>query len=348
MSSLLIKNVRPMGKDVVDVLVEAGTIRKLEPAITPLHEDTVVLEGNNQLLLPGLVNAHAHVDKTLLGLPWHKHQVPGSRIRDFVDFEREFRKDKNLSAETQSAKQVEASVASGITHIRSHVDIDTEAGLKHFEGVLATKEKYQDQLTMQLVAFPQSGTLVRPGTVDLLEEALKLGAECIGGLDPSTVDRDPVKHLDTIFALAERYGVELDIHLHEPAELGAFSVELIIERTKALGLQNNVTISHCFCLGQIDDGYLNRLMDDLIANSVTIMSLGSGGSAFPPLKKLYEAGVRLCTGTDGVRDTWGPYNGVDMLERVKLLGYRSNLRKDEDIEMLLDIATYGGCQSHEG
>jgi cytosine/adenosine deaminase-related metal-dependent hydrolase len=58
---------------------------------------------------------------------------------------------------------------------------------------------------------------------------------------------------------------------------------------------------------------------------------------------LYEAGVRLCTGTDGVRDTWGPYNGVDLLERVKLLGYRSGFRRDADLEMLLHIATHGGA-----
>ncbi|MCB0065376.1 MAG: amidohydrolase family protein, partial [Caldilineaceae bacterium] len=62
-----------------------------------------------------------------------------------------------------------------------------------------------------------------------------------------------------------------------------------------------------------------------------------------PLKRLYEAGVRLCTGTDGVRDTWGPYNGVDLLERVKLLGYRSGFRRDADLELLLEIATRGGA-----
>ncbi len=143
--------------------------------------------------------------------------------------------------------------------------------------------------------------------------------------------------------LADRYGVEVDIHLHEPGALGAFAVELIAERTRAFGLQGRVTISHVFCLGMIDDDYLLRLMDLLLENRITIMSLGSGRSAFPPLKRLHEAGIQLCTGTDGVRDTWGPYNGVDMLERVKLLGYRSGYRRDEEIEMLLTIATTCGA-----
>lgn len=337
--SLLIKNLRPWGKQSVDMLIENGFIKKLEPNLSASSSAVEVLDAEHQLALPSLVNAHAHIDKNLLGLPWHKNQVAGPRIKDFVDFERSYRKTNAISVEAQSAKEVEASLKLGTTHIRTHVDIDTEAGLSNFEGVMKTKERYKDLMTLQSVAFPQSGMLIRKGTTELLEEALKQGADVMGGLDPSVIDRDPSKHLDIIFELAERYKVELDIHLHEPSELGAFSVELIIERTKALSMQNKVTISHCFCLGQITESYLDTLIEQLLENKISIMTLGSGGTKFPPIKKLYQAGVQLCTGTDGIRDTWSPYNNTDILERVKLLGYRSNYRKDEDIEMLLDIAT---------
>ncbi len=342
--SLLIKNVRPWGKDSVDILIEDGFIARLEPNIQISNTPDSTIDAKNQLALPGLINAHAHLDKNLLGLPWHKNQVPGPRIRDFVDFERKFRQQNQISAETQSAKQIEASIKLGITHIRTHIDIDTEAGLKHFEGVMANKERYKHQMKLQTVAFPQSGMLIRPGTVELLEEAVKQGADCIGGLDPSIIDRDPVTHLDTIFDIADRHQVELDIHLHEPGELGAFSVELIIERCKTLSLQGKVTISHCFCLGQIDEGHLNSLIDGLLENQIAVMSLGSGTGNFPPLKKLYEAGVTLCSGTDGIRDTWGPHNSPDMLNRVQMLAYRSGFRKDEDIEMLLDIVTHSSAK----
>lgn len=342
-STLLIKQVRPFGGPTIDILVENGRIAKMEPYIEVGNEATII-NGQNQLALPGLVNAHAHIDKNMLGWPWHKNQVPGRRIRDYVDNERKVRRDMGLSAQVQSEREVRQSLALGTTHIRTHVDIDTEAGLAHFEGVVATQNKYRDALTMQTVAFPQSGMLIRPGTVELLEEAVKMGADAIGGLDPSTVDRDPVKHLDIVFDIAQRYGVEADIHLHEPGTLGAFAVELIAERTKALGMQGKVTISHVFCLGQIEPSYLNQLIDLILENEITIMSLGSGNRLFPPLKQLDDAGVKLCTGTDGVRDTWGPFNQIDLLERIKLLGYRLNFRKDEQVEMLLDIATHGGAQ----
>lgn len=343
MATLLLKNVRPMGKDTIDVLVDAGKIRQMQPNITA-PAATPILDGHNHLLLPGLVNAHAHIDKNLFGLSWMPNQVPEPRrIVDYVNNERHIRKELNLSTEVQAAHEIRKSIACGTTHIRTHVDIDTEAGLKHFEGVLAAKDTFKDEVTLQTVAFPQSGMLIRRGTVELLEEAVKMGADCIGGLDPSTVDRDPVKHLDTVFDIANRYGVEVDIHLHEPGMLGAFAVELIAERTAALGLQGKVTISHVFCLGMVDDVYLDKLIQLLLDNQITIMSLASGQSNFPPLKKLAEAGVALCTGTDGVRDTWGIYNSVDMLDRVRLLGYRSGLRKDDDVAWLLDIALYGGA-----
>ncbi|MEM7118696.1 MAG: amidohydrolase family protein [Chloroflexota bacterium] len=342
--TLLIKQVRPFGSTAVDILVKNGRIAKMEAGIEFSEAATAVINGHNQLALPGLVNAHAHIDKNMLGWPWHKNQVPGRRIRDYVDNERQVRHDLGLSAQVQSEREVRESLVLGTTHIRTHVDIDTEAGLAHFEGVLATRSKYREAMTMQTVAFPQSGMLIRLGTVELLEEAIKMGADAIGGLDPSTVDRDPVKHLDIVFDIAVRHGVEVDVHLHEPGTLGAFAVELIAERTKTLGLQGKVTISHVFCLGQIEPSYLNQLIDLILENEITIMSLGSGNRPFPPLKQLYDAGVKLCTGTDGVRDTWGPFNQIDLLERIKLLGYRLNFRKDEQVEMLLDIATHGGAK----
>ena len=119
--------------------------------------------------------------------------------------------------------------------MRSHTDIDPEVGLRGVEVIRAAAEQLEGLITVEQVAFPQSGLLINPGTAELLEEALRSGVETIGGLDPAGVDGDPVGHLDVLFGLAERHGAGIDIHLHDAGALGAWELGLIAERTKASG-----------------------------------------------------------------------------------------------------------------
>lgn len=340
---LLIKNVRALGGDACDVQIHDGAITAIGPNLMASSNATVI-DGGDRLLFPGFVDAHTHMDKTLLGLGWYRNEV-GPLLTDKIENERRLRRERAIDSHQQSTRHARLAIATGTTHIRTFVDIDTEVELRGFEGVMQTRDDFRDALDIQVVAFPQSGMLIRPGTVELMETALVNGATVVGGLDPSAIDRDPAKHLDVIFGLAEKYDVDVDIHLHEPGDLGAFSVELIAERTKALSWQGRVVISHAICLGGVDEAYLGRLIDLLLENDITIMSHGpSGLRPVPSVKRLYEAGVRMCTGNDGIRDAWGPLNMPDMLLRTFLVAYRNNLRRDDEIEMVLDIATYGGAR----
>lgn len=342
-SELLVRNVKPMRGAPIDLLVTDGRIADMGSGLTAMPGATEI-EGAGRLIFPGFVDAHTHMDKTLIGLDWYRNEV-GPSLIDKIENERALRRERGIDSYEQSTRQARISIATGTTHIRTFVDIDTEVKLGGFDGVMRTREDFKDALDIQIVAFPQSGMLVRPGTVELMEEALRNGAEVVGGLDPSSVDRDPVEHLDVIFGLAEKYDVDVDIHLHEPGDLGAFSVELIADRTKALGMQGRVVISHAICLGGIEDAYLDRLTELLIENDIAIMSHApSGVRPFPPIKRLREAGVRFCSGNDGIRDAWGPLNMPDMLLRTFIIAYRSNFRRDDEIEMVLDIVTYGGAR----
>jgi len=342
-NSFILKNVRPMEEQPTDVLVRDGIIQQNAADIKVDDDSLPTYDGHGQILLPGLVNAHAHLDDNLLGVPWPRNEVPASGIEDMIHYSREVWKQLGLSSRVQSIRQVRASLAAGITHIRSHVHIQPDFGMAHVEGALKTREDYQGLIDIQLVAFPQLGVISDPVTLKMMEEALNLGFECIGGIDPSMRNRDPVGPLNAIFGMAERFGKEVDIHLHEPDNLGAFSVELIAERTRALGMQGRVTISHAFCLGMVDDAYLEKLIALLVQNRITIQSAGAGGTPLPPIKKLVEAGVTVCLGTDGVRDIWSGFNTVDMLDRIKMLAYRLRYKRDDEIEMLLNLATNVGA-----
>ena len=340
-NNLLLRNVRPMAQAAVDVLIRAGRIVELGPQLSAPDLESV--DGQNAILLPGLIEAHTHLDKSLLGLPWYRNEV-GPRLIDKIENERRVKHELGIEPQRQSERQSILSVSKGSTHIRSHVDVDTQDGLKGVEGVMATRDKLKDLIDIELVAFPQSGMLIRPGTVELMDQALQNGVDVVGGIDPAGMDRDPKGHIDTIFRLAEKHGKPVDIHLHEVGELGAFSMELIIDRTQALGMQNNVTVSHAFCLGMNDKTYVAQLIEQLAKAQVHIMTTGPAARSAPPVKALRAAGVVVCSGSDGIRDTWGPYGQADMLERAMFIGLSNNLRRDDEVEQALDICTHGGAQ----
>ncbi len=339
---LLIRNVRPMAGSSANIFVRDGVIADSASSGGEVPGDITVIDGQNAILLPGFVDAHTHIDKTFWGFPWQRHTA-GPLITDKIDNERRVLRTLNYPTFEQASNQVRQSIRMGTTHIRSHVDVETETKLAGIEAILEVRDAFADSVTIEIVAFPQRGLLTLPGTLELMETAIAAGADLVGGIDPSSLERDPAGHLDAVFGIAERRDVGIDIHLHEPGVLGAFSIELIAERTKVLGMQGRVNISHAFCLGMLDDAYLGTLTEKLLEARISIMSHAPGFIEFPPLRRLHDAGVLICSGSDGIRDSWGPYGNADMLEKAMMLGYRSNFRRDEDLELTIEIVTKGGA-----
>lgn len=336
-SDLLVRNVRPLGGVPVDLIIRDGRFAAASGQ-RPANE----IDAAGRIALPGLVEAHTHLDKNLIGMKWYRNEVGPTR-NDRILADRKAKRELGIDAERQAALQILQTLAFGVTHIRSHVDVDTEIGIANVEGVAKTRAKFAGLVDVQIVAFPQSGMLVRDGTLDLMEEALKAGADVVGGIDPATIDRDPIRHLDAIFALADRYAKPIDIHLHEPGDLGVFCLELIVERCRALSLQGRVMVSHAYCLGMIDDKRQAGLIDAIAAEKIAIMTVGSPSAPALPLKLLRRQGVIVASGSDGIQGTWEPWGRGDMLERAKFLAQRNGMTRDTDLEETADVCTFGGA-----
>ena len=337
---LLLKNVRPMAGAATDMLLRGGRIARIAPGQEAAG--ALVEDGGGALVIPGLVEAHTHLDKTLWGMGWVPNSA-GPRLIDKIDNERRLKHELGIDPARQSARQVVQSLRMGTTQIRTHVDVDVAVGVAGIAGVMETRARFADSMDIEVVAFPQSGILSHAGTVELLEEAMRMGSDVVGGLDPCGIDRDPKGHLDVVFGLAERFGKPVDIHLHELGLLGAFSMELIFERIRALGMQGQVTVSHAFCLGDPDAAMVGALLDEIAALDVAIMTTGPASRPAPPVARLLAMGIRTCAGSDGIRDTWQPYGTADMLERAMLVGLRNNFRRDDELSMALAVCTTGGA-----
>ncbi|GDY30137.1 amidohydrolase family protein [Gandjariella thermophila] len=293
---LLIRSVRPWpgvpGAPLVDVLCRAGRIARIGADLPPAPGVPEV-GGGGGALLPAFVDAHSHAG---------------------------------------SADGLARLAAAGTMLARVHVPVDAEARLGPLDAALAARRAHADRLTVQLVAYPARGVLGERSAEDLLDAALDTGADLVGGLDPAGTDRDPVRHLDVVFGLADKHGAGVDLHLRDPGELGAFEIELVCERVAALGMRGRVTLSHCDALGTVDTDRQDRLVDLLAEHDVAVTTVVPGRPADLPLRKLRRAGVRVGLG-----------HGGDPLGGAAELTERNGMRERTLVEMCVDVAGRGGA-----
>jgi cytosine/adenosine deaminase-related metal-dependent hydrolase len=335
-------NTRPTDGDIVDIVMRDGVIADIGPDAAMNVPEAHRIPGDGLLVLPGLVDGHAHLDKTLVGVPWMPHQAGPDRMSR-IESEKALRASLPPVGE-RAAKLVEQCIAFGTTAIRTHVDIDPEIGLSHLHALLEVRERFAGKVDIQIVAFPQSGILRAPGTAELLGTALAEGADLLGGIDPIGFDGSLDGQLDVLFDIAGARGVGIDIHLHDAGYDGLREISALAERTQAADLGGDVTVSHGFCLGAAGWDDFARTADAMAKAGISLVTHGAGAMPLPPVKALRNHGVTVFAGNDGVRDPWTPFGSGDMLERAMLLAWRSGFRTDEDLGIAFECCSAAGAR----
>lgn len=340
---LVLENVRAPGGGATDLLIRDGRIAHAAPQLRARHPRARHVDGRGHLVLPGLVDGHVHLDKTLTGLPWTPHPAGPTRTSR-IETERRLRAGLPPVA-GRAGNLVCRAVAAGTAAIRSHADVDPELGLSHVHALLEVRERFAHAVRIQIVAFPQRGVACLSGMAQLLDAAVVAGADLVGGIDPITFDGDPAAQLDVLFDIAERRGCGIDVHLHDPGTKGLAELTALCEGARARGLAGQVTASHGFCLGAAAEEDLLRTAGQMAEAGVSLVTHGGGASPLPPVKRLRELGVEVFAGNDDVRDLWSPFGNGDMLERAMLLAWRSGFRSDEDLAVAYDCASAAGARA---
>ncbi|KHK99150.1 cytosine deaminase [Microbacterium mangrovi] len=334
----ILRNVRPLGEAASDLLIEGDSIAAVVAAGTATAPDAAVVDGRGLLAIPGLINAHAHVDKSWWDQPW----VPYGGVattQGRIEHERAHRDELQIPSVGGVEKVLREFLRHGTTATRTHVDVDLGLGLRGVEDVLEAGRNLGGAVGIEIVAFPQDGVIRRPGVIALLEEAASMGVANIGGLDPAGIDRDPVAQLDALFDIVDRTGTGLDIHLHDEGELGRFQLELIIERTLAVGAQGRVNIAHGFALGEISERARQELLPQLAEAGISWTTVAPVGSAPLPWRAMRDAGMGLGLGTDGIRDLWNPFGDGDLLRVALTFARLHGMRTDDALARAVSLAS---------
>jgi cytosine/creatinine deaminase len=340
MSERLFRNLRGTDGGPLEVLVGHGRVVAAGPRVSA-PEGVAVEDGAGRLALPGLVDGHVHLDKTLWGLPWMPYPAGPDRSSR-IETERRLRGGFPESPGLRAERLARHAVTRGTVAFRSHVDLDPDMGIAHLEALLGVRERLAGLADLRLVAFPQRGVVRVPENAALMAAAVAAGADLVGGIDPLTMDGDLDAQLDVVFGIAERHGVGVDLHIHDPGPGGLVEIRAIAERVQALGLAGRATVSHGFCLGAASERDFEEVAGAMARAGVSLVTHGGGASPLPPLKALRSVGVTVFAGNDDVRDAWSPFGNGDMLERAMLIAWRAGYRADEDLALAHDVASTAG------
>lgn len=326
-----------------DLLVRNGCIEAVGTLLPASYPDAEILDATGCWVIPGLIEAHCHLDKTLWGGPWVADRGAATIAGRIALGARNH--DLGLPSERFATALLQQMSACGTTHVRTHTDVDPVVGLRGIEVVQAAAAHMRHRVSVEQVAFPQSGIARAPGTAALLRDAVRqTGVVAVGGVDPAGFDGDPRGHLQTVFEIAAQERCGVDLHLHDGGELGAWELGLIVECTQRFGLQGRVAVSHAFALGAVAPAVQQRLCEDLAENRIAVITAVPFDRPLPPVDALLHAGVALGLGSDNIQDLWSPFGNGDILERASLLAYRSEWRADERLKTALRLATTGNAE----
>ena len=330
-----------------DIAVAEGRIAAIEDTLDGHAETTVDAMGG--LVTASFTEPHFHLDKVL-----SRDRFGASSYRQAFARAHEVKRSFTVSdVEERASAALSLAVAHGIGCLRAQIDVDFATRLISFEGVARAKERFRQSVDIQLVAFPQEGIVTDPEAPALLEEAIGMGAEVIGGLPEFERSiKDQRTHVRTVFDIAERTGVTVDMHADYQDTPEFKTLEMMADETIARGLQGRVVANHCNALAVYDDAEAARVIEKLqrAGIQVAVLPIANlqmlGGDARTPrnrgcsrLHELLDAGINVAAGADNMFDIWFRFNRMDPADTGYITCLSGGLRTDEEVREAFEMVT---------
>lgn len=317
------------------------------------------IDARGSLVTPGFANAHTHLDKADLLYRMTPDQFGGT-LEQNRELVKHLKRNYAVGEVLDRAKRVAREMLlQGATAIRTQVDVDPTAGLKALEAILELKRMLSPVLTLEVCAFPQEG-VVKPGERELMEEALRMGADLVGG-NPAveTTHEERLRHIDILFAMAKAHDRRLDVQLDETNDPRHFYLPYYVDKVIAEGFQGRATATHCISLSAVPDEValpvIERAAEGGVSfiitpscNLITRFELLPGVPRRPynsitRVKDLLARGVRIALGTDNIRDIFYPLGNGSLLREMHVLATTTRLTGFGEAERVFDMATVGGA-----
>ncbi|MEK9660768.1 MAG: amidohydrolase family protein, partial [Alphaproteobacteria bacterium] len=320
---LILRNAKvpggPADTPAMDIGIADGMIAAVEANLAGDGEE---IDVGGCLVSPGLIETHIHLDKSRIldrsspspnrGLDHMKRVAavkPGFTVEDVY---------------ARARASLEACIGHGCTHMRTHVELDPNVGMKSFDALEQLAKDYAWAIDLELCVFLQEGwTGVPEGDANLVS-GLERGAPAVGGA-PS-YDTDSAGQINRIFELAKEYDVDVDIHLDVGPSAENLSIYQVCELTKKIGWEGRVAVGHGSKYAALPPVELRDLGKLLADSGVTVTVLPATDlftvgrnmdhsivRGVADANALIEAGANCCLSTNNILNPFTPYGDGSLM-----------------------------------
>jgi len=338
---MLVKNVHIHNREGLwQILIEEGKISRIFPQDEALNYSGEILDGEEGIIYPPFVEPHIHLDATqTAGQPnWNQSGTL------FEGIERWAERKSLLSHEdvkSRAWKTLKWQIANGVQYVRTHVDV-SDPTLTALKAMLEVKKEIAPWVDLQIVAFPQEGILSYPNGEKLLDQAMEMGADVVGGIPHFEFTREyGVESMHIAFDIARKYNKQIDIHCDEIDDEQSRFVETVAALALKYDMGEKVTASHTTAMHSYNNAYASRLFRLLkmskihfVANPLVNIHLQGRFDTYPKrrgvtrVKEMLKNNINVCFGHDDVFDPWYPLGTANMLQVLhmglhvcQLMGY---------------------------
>jgi cytosine deaminase len=335
----------------VDIAVKNGKIAEIAPAIQGKAAQEIDAEGN--LVTESFVNTHLHLCKVYTLMMMDEAALKDYHGSDMgkamTAIELAARVKENYD-EKWIIKNVRKAVALaaryGCTHIRAFADVDSKAKLEGVKALIRAREEFKGIVDIQVVAFAQDGLVREPGAEDLLRQAMKLGADVVGGIPwIEYTDADIAEHVRICFQIAKEFDKPVSMLVDDAGDPGLRSLELMALETIKTGWQGRSLAHHARAMSMYAKPYLQKLTALLKKADMGVVSDPHTGPLHARVRELLEENVLVCLGQDDISDAYYPYGRNNMLEVAFLNSHLLWFTTREDMETLYDMVTKNAARA---
>jgi cytosine deaminase len=343
---IAIRRARLRGRDrLAEIGIKQGRIVAIGEDLDRRGIKEVDAGGN--LVTESFVNPHLHLCKVWT-LPMMEEEALKSYQSDAMGKAMAgvelAAKIKEKYAESWIAENARRAVALaalyGNLHIRAFADVDSKAGLEAVKALLRVRDEFRGVVDLQIVAFAQDGIVREPGAHELMQEAMVLGADVVGGIPwIELTDADAAKHVKVCFDLAQKFDRDVSMLLDDAGDPGLRTLEMMAVETVERGWHGRALAHHCRAMSLYPLPYVQRLARLLQTARIAVVTDPHTGPLHARVKELLAEGVVVCLGQDDISDAYYAFGRNNMLEVAFLASHLLWMMTRQDVEKLYNMIT---------